>query len=184
MAEVQPENPQAEALSQLQKPRITDEDCEILSVFKDNPELILALRNLLFGFTLVDKELYIIEDQLDNDAVKAVIRKSILPELQSNIPLGQNIDLWATKDVSEATEESFKLDYKVKELLVGMVETSLKRLDNLNNDGVDLKPKKDLAYLKARIGYINHTTRVLQDLFMNAKRPTSKKGIDPRNSNK
>lgn len=167
---VQPDNPQAKALAESQKPRITNEDCEILSVFKGADDLVFAFKNLLLGFELTEKEKYTIQDRLDNDVVKKLIRKMILPELDPSIPLGQNIDLWMTNDIASSSKETFELDYKVKLLLIGMIETSLVRLDNTSKKGVDLSPKKDLAFLKARIGYINHVTTVLQDIIMNAHR--------------
>ena len=170
MNNVQPDNPQAKALAESQRPRITDKDCEILSVFKGAEDLMFAFKNLLLGFELTAQERFIIEDRLDNDVVKKLIKKMILPELEPENPLGQNMDLWMTNDIASSDKEGFELAYKVKSLLIGMIETSLARLDNTSKKGVDLSPKKDLGFLKARIGYINHITTVLQDIIMNSHR--------------
>ena len=181
---VQPDNPQAKALAESQKPRITDADCEILSIFKGAEELVFVFKNLLLGFEMTDKDRYIIEDRLDNDEVKRVIRKFLLPELGPEIPLGQNIDLWMTNDIASSDKENFELNYKVKKLMIGMIETSLARLDDPSKEGVDLSPKKDLAFLKARIGYINHVTTVLQDIIMSAHRSSESSDDTSKNSSK
>lgn len=170
MAKQKAENPQAEALSSFQRPRITDEDCEILSIFRGEDALIMALRNLFLGFDLTETESALIENRLQNDKVREVIRKVILPELDPVIPVGQNMDLWMTTDISEANSETFELIYETKQILIAMIETSLEKLRDLRNPGVDLTPRKDLAFLKARLGYINHTTAVLHDIIMNSHR--------------
>lgn len=173
------DNPQAEALGKLNKPRVTDEDCAVLRPFKGNEDLLLAVRNLFIGFELSEKEKFIIKDQIDNDQIKKVIKKMILPELEPSIPIGQNMDLWMTKDISDIQDKKeFELVYSVKNMLIEMIKISLERLDDVEKPGLDLSPKKDLAFLKARIGYINHTTAVLQDILMNASRP-----IDETNNN-
>jgi len=183
MQEAKPNNPQAKALADSIKPRITDEDCAAIEVFKDNDDLVMAFRNLLLGFELSDKERYIIEDGIDNDETKRVIKKFLLPELEPEIALGQNIDLWMTTDITNADEDSFELVHRTKMLLIGMLETSLERLEDTSNKGVRLSPDKDLAFLKARIAYVNHTSVVINDLIMNANRPITK--VDKsKNSNK
>jgi len=177
------QNPQAKALTQSHKPRITDEECEILRPFKDDEELVLALRNLLVGFDLTDKERYTIEDRLDNSEIKRIIKKTLLPQLSPEIPVGQNIDLWMTNDIAEADEDSFELKYRTKALLIELIERGMERLDEVSAEGFKLTPSKDLAFLKARIAYINHITIVLNDLIMNAHR-SSGTSDKIKNSNK
>ena len=188
MNNAQLNNPQARALSQSQKPRITDEDCTALKPFKDNEELVLAVRNLFLGFDLSEEERYIIKNQFDNDEVNRVVKKMFLPQLESKIPVGQNMDLWMTNEIASSDKENFELNYKVKSLLIEMIETSFEKLadlDDFGKKGVDLSPKKDLAFLRARIGYINHTTMVLQDIIMNAHRSSELSDDNKfKNSNK
>ena len=168
--ETKPNSPEAKALSEMQRPRVTDEDCQILSIFKDDEHLVLAVRNLFLGFELSEREESLIIDRLGSEGVQKVLRKMFLPELDPKIPVGQNVDLWTTTDVTEATEETFDLVYATKSKFIEMIETSLKKIEDLSNPGVDLTPAKDLAFLNARIRYINHTTKVLYDIVMNANR--------------
>ncbi len=168
--QVQPNSPQAKALSEMQAPRVTDEDCEILSVFKNDSNLNLALRNAFMGFELTSIEKSLLENRLV-PSVKKVLRKMFLPELEPEIAMGQNIDLWMTNDIAGAEPENFDTVYATKFKLIEMIEIGLGRLDALDDEGVDLTPTKDLAFLKARVNLINHVTMTIQDIVMNANRP-------------
>lgn len=167
----QPDSPQSKALAGMQRPRITGEDCQILSIFKDDEDLVLAVRNLFMGFKLSDNEVYLITDRLASKSVKGVLKKMFLPELKPEIPIGQNMDLWMTSDIVEATPETFELVYETKLTLIELIKQSLELLEDIESVPVDLSTIKNLAFLKARTGYINHVTAVLYDVVMNANRP-------------
>ena len=171
MAEEKPNSPQAKALSEMQAPRVTDDDCEILSIFKDDNNLALALRNAFMGFTLTSTQKSLLENRLV-PSVKKVLRKMFLPELEPEIAMGQNIDLWMTNDIASLEDEaSFEIVYQTKSKLIALLEIGLNRLDDLDSDGADLTPRQDMAFLKARVHFVNHVTMTIQDIVMNANRP-------------
>lgn len=162
------DSPEAKALFNFNKPRITDDDCEVLSVFLNADDLILTLRNLFFGFELSEGEWAMIE-RIKSPKVLAVLRKFFYWTLQKDIPVGQNMDLWMTNDILGATAETFEQVWDVKEILLEMIDKSLARIES-RGKGVDLTPKKDFTFMTARNGYIGHTSNVFRDIVMNAHR--------------
>jgi hypothetical protein len=142
------------ALAKFVQPRISKSDRQLLSVFKGNNELLLALRNMFFGFEL-DKNETVLIQSLNTPEIKKLIRKLVLPELEKDIPVGQNLDWFKTQDIASATAETFEQVWEAKEILIGMLETSLKRLDKITLKAVDLTPKKHLPSLIARNNYID-----------------------------
>lgn len=58
----------------------------IRNTFKDNDELLYELRNVMFGFSNQTKQY--------TPEVLAVIKKTLLPELTPNVPLGKQDDLY------------------------------------------------------------------------------------------
>ena len=166
-------SPEAKALFNFNKPRITDDDCEILSsAFLNDDDLLLALRNLFFGFELSNSE-WALLNRIKNPKMLASMDKMFYPTLQKDVPIGQNIDLWMTNDIQQAkTPEDFKTAWESKEILLEMIGKSLQRLkkDEKGGKGVDLIPKKNLEFMIARNAYIGYVSNVIRDIVMNAHR--------------
>lgn len=149
----------------INQPRITKEDKAYLNVFKGNNELLLALRDLFFGFELTDDQKKLLQVLNKLEIIK-VIRKIVLPELQKEIPPGHNLDYWKMKDIGDAKPETFDRVLKEKELFLEMIEKSLARLSNIDLPAVDLTPQKDLAFLTARNSYIDMTDSKIREIIL------------------
>ena len=169
MNKPQLDSPEAKALNDFNKPRITDDDCEVLAVFLNADELLLTLRNLFFGFELSEGEWSTL-NRLKNPKLLAVLRKFFYPTLQKDIPVGQNMDLWMTNDIQGATPDTFKKVWDTKVLLLDMVDMSLTSLEDNSAKRVDLTPKKDIVFMSARNAYISYVSNVIRDIVMNAHR--------------
>lgn len=132
------------------------------TVFSEDPAVYKILRDLFFGFDLNDDEKRIVANF---KIIKPLLRKVFLPTLTKDIPLGQNFDLWQTQDIKTATAESFDTVFSSKVILLDLLETAFKRLDDPDDNHVDLSIKKDLPSLVARNNYISYVDNQVRFLI-------------------
>lgn len=136
--------------------RISDTEKSLLkSTFKDRNDILLALRNLFFGFDLDERERGLITT-MNTPAVRKLLRKMILPELEKDIPIGQSIDLWMTVQIHSLDEFQTQVSARMK--LIRKVETALSMLETPGIGKVDLKFKDTIAHddLISRNNFITH----------------------------
>lgn len=151
--------------SPLTQPRITENEVKLLKSLFEREELYLLVRNLFFGFELTEEEQQVIAQAFKTPETRVLMRKIFKPELQKDIPIGQNFDLWQTQDVKAATKDNFEDVVDAKFDLLTMIETALKRLDNPAEEGVDLSVHPELPLLIARNSFINYIDAQLQIIW-------------------
>ena len=79
-----------------------------------------------------DEELALIKGMYaDNEGALKLLRKIFLPELEPDMPLGQNIDLWMTLDLADQSPEQAIINLKARNLLIQHVEQRLMQLKTL-----------------------------------------------------
>lgn len=96
------------------------------------------------------KEMRITEEEIallkstfrDNERLLKVLRKIFLPEIQSDAPLGQNIDLWMTVPVKDYTPEQVMINMLARNQLIQHLENSLIQINTLAN--TDAKTPEEL----------------------------------------
>ena len=148
-----------------QKMRISDAEFELLkSTFAENGNLLLLIRNLFFGFVMSEEENKTIKQVFASTALRKLMRKQFLPELQADIPIGQCIDLWMTVDIKDKTPEEMKEIVSTRKILIEMIEQSLDLLEDPTDDKVDLSEWQDKTYndLVARNMFISHVDQQLK----------------------
>lgn len=88
-----------------------------------------------------DKELELIKSTFaGNEELLMLLRKVFLPEIQPNLPLGQNLDLWMTLKVEDMTAEEALINIKARNTLISHIEfqlNSLKALAGQKNETVE-----------------------------------------------
>lgn len=95
-----------------------------------------------------DPELSLIKNTYkDNTELLKLLRKVFLPEYDPTAPLGQQIDLWMTLDISSKTPEEAMHLILVRNALIGHVEFQLQQLQFLANQD-DETPEEALSRLK------------------------------------
>ena len=67
-----------------------------------------------------------------NTKLLKLMRKIFLPEYDPSAPLGQAVDLWTTKDVSQMTPEEAKIYFMARRDLILHVESQLLQLYSLS----------------------------------------------------
>lgn len=83
----------------------------------------------------------------DKDELLKVMRKIFLPEITSDAPIGQNIDLWMTMKVDDMSAEEALINIKARNSLIQHVEmclSQLKVLAGMKKESVD-QTKERLA---------------------------------------
>jgi hypothetical protein len=138
----------------IQQSRNSEREKALLKgLFKDNETLIIALRNLLFGFVLDSEEEAILKPLRGSAEALKLLRKIFLPTLDKDIPVGQSVDLWMTVKLDDPTRD--KVNIKARELLIKKLETALGTLEG-GKERVDLTPGRTAEELINRNTFINH----------------------------
>lgn len=152
-----------------QQGRISDTEKSLIkATFKDRSDIILALRNLFYGFELDEQEKSLITS-ISTPVIRKLLRKVLLPELEKDIPLGQNTDLW--KVIKIETIDEAVLQISATEIMIGMIEKALKLLENFYGDKPNLQVKDEKnfhAVLVARNGYMKHIDMYLEGMRLMA----------------
>lgn len=152
---MQPINPKPTG-QERQQARISNHEKELLkSVFKNNEDLLLAVRNLFFGFELTKEEKDMIEGAFKDEAIRRLMRKIFLPELQRDIPIQQSVDLWMTVGIDGKAPDEIVTLLTARAILIRLLEHVLEfRLEEPSD--LTINKDTDLAQLIARNQFIGH----------------------------
>ena len=122
----------------VQQARISDKEKNLLrNTFSENEDLLIALRNLFFGFEMNEGEKIMLK-RLESKEVRKLLRKIFLPELEKDIPIGQSIDLWATLNIEGKDFDQISRSMLARISLIKHIETVLALLENPNGKKVNL----------------------------------------------
>jgi hypothetical protein len=133
---------------------VLDRERDLLqSYFKDNEDLLLALRNLLFGFDLDERETAMLAPMLKSQETIALLNKMFFPQLGKDIPVGQSIDLWMIIKLEDP--QQYDVNLKAHEVFLAKIDSALKRLLDPKVK-VDLTCKQSPADIKGRNTFIQH----------------------------
>jgi hypothetical protein len=159
---------------QVQKRRISDSDQSLLkSLFQDNEPMLMLVRNLLLGFDMTAEEKEQIKNAFKTEESRKLMRKIFLPELQKDIPIGQNLDLWMTIEIAGKDESHIRQTTKARTLLIAYLEKALGLLADVDGEKVDISVN-DETYdwtLIARNTYVMHIEQQLLTIRQLANEP-------------
>src|SRR3990167_8553230 len=100
------------------KTRYTDQEIEMLKVFfKDNDALLMVIRKFFLDGHLNDDEKKIFSMFKENSRLVSLVKKELLPEIDSNAPFFQLIDLFYTIDVKNLVVEGAYYQMQMTEKL-------------------------------------------------------------------
>ena len=77
------------------------------------------------------KNVVMVNQIADNDALLKVMRKVFLPEITANTPIGQQVDLWMTLNLEELTPEQALINIKARNQVIQHIEMRLMELKML-----------------------------------------------------
>jgi hypothetical protein len=162
--------------------------------FKDNDELLYALRSFFFQFELTDKEKDILKVK---DNVLKLIKKFILPELAPDVPLYQQRHLYAPLfKIQDYNQEGALSHIYANDILIDYMtqmfielesgEPAIIKLESLPNPlGIDQEPMRYtnmLAYLKI-ISFIDERIGEIKNLANPPKEPTEEEKLKAEQMN-
>ena len=150
--------------SKIQQMRISDVELDLLKgTFADKDEVMKIIRNLFLGLETSNDEKELVRSLFKGEALRKMMRKQFLPELQPDIPVGQNIDLWMTIDIKDKDGYSQRQMIEARGELIDMMDKALNLLVDPYLSLVDLsawsrKPwgEGKAGSLLARNTYISH----------------------------
>ena len=120
-----------------QKPKMRYESNELLlikNVFNENSDILMAMRKVFFQVKLKKSEIDLLKPITQSKEVMKLLRKTYLPELELDAPVGQLIDLWLTVDNKDKTPMEAVLALRVRSRLMALIEVGLQRFGNLDGD--------------------------------------------------
>lgn len=108
--------------------------------FKDNEELLKKMRALFFGFPMSEADNKLIRDTFASEELKLVVRKSIFPVLNPDVPIGQVADFWlgTEQNVFGMTKDTIYQAVNSKQEVLAMLHKAMKLLDNPEGDKVSV----------------------------------------------
>jgi len=113
--------------------RYTDEEFELFRIaFKDNEDLLRAIRRVLYQMPLSATDLSLLSMNISGKKpVLSLLRKTFYPELDGEAPLGQQADLWLTKQFDAMISDEACLQIKAVRLMKDYLEQQLDVLSDI-----------------------------------------------------
>lgn len=109
--------------------RYSDDELRMIkSNFAENESLLLLMRKAMFQFPITVEERDLLSNQFSSEEINKLMRKTFLPEIQEDIPLGQSIDLWMTVEMRDKDPLRVMVDLLVRKRLIERLETGLECL--------------------------------------------------------
>ena len=129
-------------------------DSELLflnNMFAEGYDLLVLIRKFLLQGEMTEHEKKLFEG-FNPDLIK-ILRKTYLPEIDLNCPIGQIVDLWSNIDTKNKDVESTAPDMESRKILVDYLK---ERFDALTENRFDSKIKFDeLGYSENKSKYQN-----------------------------
>lgn len=114
-----------------QKMRFSDEELQLIkNTFADNDDLLKVLRKVFLQMDLTTNDMELLRVMILNkpDLLK-VLRKNFLPELEQDVPIGQQIDLWLTIGLKDMIPEIAVMHLKSIQIWKDYLEQQFEALD-------------------------------------------------------
>lgn len=109
--------------------RYSDDELRMIKLnFAENESLLLLMRKAMFQFPMTVEERELLANQFSSEEINKLMRKTFLPEIQENIPIGQSIDLWMTVEMRDKDPQRVMVDLLVRKRLIERLETGLECL--------------------------------------------------------
>lgn len=162
--------------------RITDSEMSILkNTFAEDDALLKLLRKVFFKVKLTADEKKKVAEVLTGKSVLDVLKKIFLPTISTEVPLGQNIDLFMSINLENKDDEQVERLLSARYWIIDNIETGLKAIETgefvEEKDITTFECPSDLdryTYLIARNTFITHTEQsLLQIKFLAGEKTES-----------
>lgn len=155
--------------------RYSDEELRLIkSNFAENESLLLLMRKAMFQFPITPEERELLVSQFGTEEINNLMRKTFLPEIQADIPIGQSIDLWMTVEMRDRDPARVMVDLVTRKSLIKRIEVGLECLKGVTpldfnpvieyNLDLNANPLDVYADINSRNTYISHVEQQLIQL--------------------
>ncbi len=95
----------------------TDKEYDLIAtLFADNEKLLMALRKHFLQGELTEAEQSLIKGFASKPDAMVLLRKTLIPEINPEAPVGQLVDLWISIDTKNKLAEDAHLEMKAKRI--------------------------------------------------------------------
>lgn len=166
------------------------------SLFSNNEATLRLIRTCLYGLDLSSEERETIRGLFANKELLKIFTRRFIPSYDdSDVPIGQTLDLWAGVDIKSQSKETAKQLIIARHRLIQLTKQGLDRLVNPNLDGISLQYNPDVTPddewftgFISRNSYLHHVETQLQLIKLVADQkpetPEEVKKKIKKNSNK
>lgn len=150
---------------------VNDADNSLLqSLFNNNETVLRLIRTCLYGLKLSSEEKETIRGLFANRELLRIFTRRFIPSYDdSNVPIGQTLDLWAGVDIKSQNKETAKQLIIARQRLINLTKQGLERLVNPDLDGSSLQYNPDVTPddelftgFISRNSYLHHVETQLQ----------------------
>lgn len=128
-----------------QRMRYTKQECGVIAdAFKDNEEVLYALRKFFWQLDLSEKEWIMLKKTVSPEFI-GILKKDFIGGIEYELPLGMTFDPLIFAEVTKMTPDDV---YAISEAKVRAVEYFKQQIEELETDKkgtlnlIDLKPKR------------------------------------------
>lgn len=158
-----------------QTKRYTDQELSLIkNTFLDNDSLLKVIRKVMLQLPLnaVDQSMISL-NLTGKKGVLAILRKTFLPEIDSEAPLSQVIDLWMTVSIADKTPDEAYPHLVARQRLIEYIDQQLKVLETGKEGKIkfldfiklgDRNSEEIYSDLMTRNTMISHTEQQLSGL--------------------
>lgn len=155
--------------------RYGDDDLSLIShLFFDNLDLLMSLRKHFLQGYKTGAEMITLEKFAKNQEGMHILRKALLPEIDSGLYFGLSTDVWVSVNTMQGEIDKALLEMESRQMLIDYIE---QQFQELKDPGMKTKIKfRDLIYnshkkprqafieMDARNQILRHIDKNLQDL--------------------
>ncbi len=108
----------------------------IATLFADNEKLLMALRKHFLQGELTESEQSLVKGFASKPDAMELLRKTIIPDINPEAPIGQLVDLWVSIDTKNKLCEDAYLEMQAKWIFENYLH---QQFDLLINDKIDIR---------------------------------------------
>lgn len=131
--------------------RFSEEELELMkATFADNDNLIKAMRKMFLQMPLNAVDLSVLTGRFKDKELNRVVRKEFLPELNADVPLGQQIDFWMTVPLNQLLPDVGAVHLKAIKVWTDYINQQLDVLKDVNKAGKEKIRLEDLTDMEGK----------------------------------
>jgi len=120
----------------IQTMRYSDEELALIKrTFADNYELLMAIRKVMLQMTLSGSELAMLL-VFKQDDIFNVVSKTLLPELDGDLPFNQNVDLFMMINIENKSNDEALIQISSQDRMIKYFKQQLQSLRGKNDEKI------------------------------------------------